>query len=153
MICTSNNKCKFGKVPQNCSGIFITGRNEVVAKVIFLHLFVILFTGGEGVCLSGCWDTTTPPPRTRQTPPDQADTPTPDQTPPPLRIRPPLLGPGRHPPGPGRPPREADSSIRSTSGRYASYWNAFLLNRTKMKPTLKGSYLEMQACHVNPPCQ
>ena len=25
------------------------------------------------------------------------------------------------------PPREADSSIRSTSGRYASYWNAFLL--------------------------
>ena len=24
----------------------ITGRNEVVAKVIFLHLFVILFTGG-----------------------------------------------------------------------------------------------------------
>ena len=26
--------------------MFITGRNEVVAKVIFLHLFVILFTGG-----------------------------------------------------------------------------------------------------------
>ena len=26
-----------------------------------------------------------------------------------------------------RPPREADSCIRSTSGRYASYWNAFLL--------------------------
>ena len=25
---------------------FITGRNEVLAKVIFLHLFVILFTGG-----------------------------------------------------------------------------------------------------------
>ena len=24
------------------------------------------------------------------------------------------------------PPREADSGIRSTSGRYASYWNAFL---------------------------
>ena len=28
--------------------LFITGRNEVVAKVIFLHLFVILFTGGGG---------------------------------------------------------------------------------------------------------
>ena len=27
----------------------ITGRNEVVAKVIFLHLSVILFTGGDGV--------------------------------------------------------------------------------------------------------
>ena len=51
------------------------------------------------------------PPWTRQTPPDQADTP-PDQA---------------DPPGPGiPPPREADSSIRSTSGRYASYWNAFL---------------------------
>ena len=46
-----------------------------------------------------------PPPRTRQTPPDQADS-----------------------PGPGRPPpRETDPRIRSTSGRYASYWNAFLL--------------------------
>ena len=32
--------------------------NEVWGKVIFLHLFVILFTGG--VCLSACWDTTTP---------------------------------------------------------------------------------------------
>ena len=61
-----------------------------------------------------------------QAPPDQAP---PDQAPP---------GPG--PPGPGppgtrpprpqirHPPREADCSIRSTSGRYASYWNAFLLN-------------------------
>ena len=26
--------------------ILVTGLNEVVAKVIFLHLFVILFTGG-----------------------------------------------------------------------------------------------------------
>ena len=53
------------------------------------------------------------PPRNRQTlpqsrhPPDQAD-------PPP--------GPDRLPPPPGK----ADFSIRSTSGRYASYWNAFL---------------------------
>ena len=45
-----------------------------------------------------------------QTPP-RADTP-PEQTPP----------KSRHPP----PPRVADSSIRSMSGRYASYWNAFL---------------------------
>ena len=76
--------------------IIITGRNEVVAKVIFLHLSVILFMGG--VCLSACWDTTpleqaphreqTPteqtPSRTRhpldQTPP-RPDTPQ-DQTPP-----------------------------------------------------------------------
>ena len=54
----------------------ITGRNEVVAKVMFLHVSVILYTGGEGV--SG----EPPPPR------DQADT-----TPP---------GPRRTPPPPGR---------------------------------------------------
>ena len=73
------------------------------------------------------------PPRPGRHPPTRADT-----TPP---------GPGRHPPGPGRhppdqadtpwtrqtpprtrppSPREADCSIRLTSGRYASYWNAFL---------------------------
>ena len=77
-------------------------------------------------------------PWTRQNSRDQADTP-----PAPGR---PLLPPGdqadppQPPPGPGRPPnqadpppgtrqtppREADSSIQSTSGRYASYWNAFL---------------------------
>ena len=53
----------------------ITGRNEVVAKVIFLHLSVILLTG-RGVCLSACWNTTPP----EQTPP-RADTPQ-EQTPP-----------------------------------------------------------------------
>ena len=76
----------------------ITGHNKVVAKVIFLHLFVILFTGG--VCLSACWDTIPPglgmPPRTRH-PQEQ------------------------NPPG-------ADSSIQSMSSRYASYWNAFLFH-------------------------
>ena len=66
--------------------------------------------GGEGVCLSACWDAR--PPWTRQTPPDQADTPpgpgrhphTPRtrQTPPDQADTPP--GPGRHPPGPGRHP-------------------------------------------------
>ena len=49
----------------------ITGRNEVVAKVIFLHPSVIHSVHG-GVCLSACWDTTpreqTPPP-SRHTPP------------------------------------------------------------------------------------
>ena len=110
-----------------------------MAKVIFLHLFVILFTvgRGEGVCLSACWDTTprTRPPPWEQTPPG-ADTPLgadpPEPTP---QSRPP--GPDtprtRHPPDqtppiPDTPPQEADSSIRSTSGQYASYWNAFLLH-------------------------
>ena len=73
---------------------------------------------GEGVCLSACWDASPPgpgrqpppgpgrPSRTRDPPRDQADT----------------------PPRPETPPREADASIRSMSGRYASYWNAFLFN-------------------------
>ena len=79
-----------------------------------------------GFCLSACWNTTphppdqadtSHPPRTRQTPPRQG-------RPPPGPGRPPQT---RHPPPPDQaPPPEADSSIRSTSGRYASYWNAFL---------------------------
>ena len=74
--------------------LVITSRNEVVAKVMFLLVSVILSTGEGGVCLSACWDTTPPAKET---------------------------------PLPRRPPhREADSGIRSMSGRYASYWNAFL---------------------------
>ena len=65
-----------------------TGRNEVVAKVIFLHVSVILFTeGGSASVHAGI----PPPPRTRQTPP-RADTP-PDQA---------------DPPGPGRTPDQAE---------------------------------------------
>ena len=41
----------------------ITGHNEVLAKVMFLLEFVILFTGG--ICLSACWDTTPPHPGIR----------------------------------------------------------------------------------------
>ena len=62
-----------------------------------------------GVCLSACWDTT-PPPWSRHLP---------EQTPP--RSRHPL------PQTPPPPRRDADSGIWSMSGRYASYWNAFLL--------------------------
>ena len=57
--------------------VFFTGRNEVVAKVIFLHLSVILFTGGGGLpqCMLGCQ-----PPQSRhlsqeQTPPPGKQTP------------------------------------------------------------------------------
>ena len=76
-----------------------TGCNEGMAKVIFLHLFVILYMGG--FYLNACWDTNPPgpgkhPPGSDQTPGrpsplDQADPPQ-DQTPPP-------------PPRPGRPPQ------------------------------------------------
>ena len=63
-------------------------------------------------------------PRTRQAPPRTR------QAPPPHPLRPgtppnrqaPLLGPGSHPPSGSR----AYWEIRSTSGRYASCWNAIL---------------------------
>ena len=100
----------------SCSDYLVTGRNEVVAKVIFLHLSVIHSVHRGGGCLSACWDTTPPGadppgadiPQSRH--PPGADTP-----------------PWSSPPGSRHPPWEAHSSIRSTSGRYASYWNAFLL--------------------------
>ena len=92
--------------------ILVTGRNEVVAKVIFLHLSVILFTGGgrgsasvhTGIPAPSGADTTPPPPGSDTPPgadtttsPDQADTPqvqTPlqEQTPPPRSRH-------HHPPG------------------------------------------------------
>ena len=91
------------------SWLFITVRNEVT-KVMFLHLSVILFTGGRGLCLSVCCDSTHPLgpgtcPR-KQTPPGLgtppgpaplgADTP-PDQPPPWDQA----LPRSRHPRGPG----------------------------------------------------
>ena len=70
-------------------------------------------------------------PPARENPPCHGEPPLPGRTPP-ARENPPCL-PGRPPrdqtpppPGPDPPPWEADCSIRSTSGRYASYWNAFL---------------------------
>ena len=68
---------------------FFPPANKVCSKVIFLHLFVILFTGG--VCLSACWDTSPPW----------------EQTPPPPRTR--------HPPW-SRPPPGADSPPTPTPG-------------------------------------
>ena len=70
------------------------------------------------------------PPGTRyppaQTPPKE-QTPHQDQTPPWTRHPPGSRHPpDQTPPPRSRPPWEADSGIRSTSGQYASYWNAFL---------------------------
>ena len=81
------------------------------AKVMFLQVCVILFTGGGLPQYMLGYHI---PPLGADTSP-VADTPQSRQ--------PPRAG---IPPG-SRPPREADSGIRSTSGRYASYWNAFLL--------------------------
>ena len=89
---------------------------------MFLHLSVILSTWG-GVCLSVCWDTTPLPPGSRYSP-DQAY---PHGNPPPSEQAPPS---NRHPQEkapPGTrysPPGSRDGYC---CGRYASYWNAFLL--------------------------
>ena len=94
-----------------------------LGQVMFLQASVILST--RGVCLSACWDTT--PPRGRH-PPDQtlpgSRPPPPGADHPPRAEHPP--GADHHPPD-RTSPREADSGIiRSTSGRYTSYWNASL---------------------------
>ena len=122
----------------------ITGRNEVVAKVIFLHLFVILFTWGVVVVVVS-QKALRQTPRSRYPPgPD----PPPEQTPP--GSRPPQ---SRHPPGSRHPlPREqtpppgADSGIRSTSGRYASYWNAFLFHICNMFKLLQVPFVYLFLC-------
>ena len=80
--------------------VLITGRNEVVAKVIFLQVSVC----PQGGRVSASVHAGMPYPLRMESPPWMEE-----------------------PPPDGEPPREADSSIRSTSGRYASYWNAFLL--------------------------
>ena len=122
-----------------------TGRNEVVAKVMFLQVCVCPQGGCLPQCMLGCH---TPPdgePPRMENPPDgepPLDRNPPDGEPPRMDGEPPRMEnpPGWRTPPDGEPPRmenppgwrtpppprEADSSIRSTSGRYASYWNAFL---------------------------
>ena len=108
--------------------------NEVWGKVIFLHLSVILFTGG------GKYLGRFPPGRStplgsthlgRYTPLRQV----PHQQVHPLgRYTPQVHPPGRYAPPTGTPPGRVHPpggsacwEIRATSGWYASHWNAFLL--------------------------
>ena len=68
------------------------------------------------------------PPWTKENPPDQADTPPAGRTPRTKKNPSPPDQADTPTPGPRRTPREEDCSIRSISGRYASYWNAFLFH-------------------------
>ena len=109
-----------GKLQSWCQPNFYRSQRSW-AKVMFLQASVILSTGG-GVSASM---------HARIPPPPGVDTPSSEQNPPGSR---PLQS--RHPPGADTPwsrrppgadiPREAGSGILSMSGRYASYWNAFL---------------------------
>ena len=78
-----------------------TGRNEVVAKVMFLQVCVCPQGGRVSASVHGGMPY----------PPGMENHPPPDGEPPQDR---------------DTPPPEADSSIWSMSGRYTSYWNAFL---------------------------
>ena len=67
------------------------------------------------------------PPQTRKNPPGTRENPPGRENPPQTRENPP--GTRENPPGTRQtPPREEDCSIRFMSGRYASYWNAFLFH-------------------------
>ena len=105
----SDGHCS-GRYTSYWSAFLLPPANEVWGKVIFLHLFVILFTGGLPHCMLGYTPQQQTPPE--QTPPEQTHHPLGADTP---------LG-SRHPPG-----HSACWEIRATSGRYASYWNVFLL--------------------------
>ena len=93
--------------------IFITGRNEVVAKVMFLQVCVCPQGGRVSASVHAGMPSPRDqgdPPGTRQIPPGPGRPPQTRQTPqtretPPLpRTRETPSGPGRHPPGPGRTP-------------------------------------------------
>ena len=103
---------------------FLPPANEVWGKDMFLHVSVILFTGRgvSGTPRAGTRPGQVHPPA--GTPPGRCN-PLRQVHPPgrytPLRQVPPFAGrSGRY------TPPAMHAGIRSTSGRYASYWNAFL---------------------------
>ena len=80
----------------------VTGRNEVVAKVMFLHVSVILLTGGSPGRENPPGPGRPPPRPGRPSPPDQADPPRTRQAPPQDQADP-----------PPRPPDQADTPPRT----------------------------------------
>ena len=90
-----------GMKGENGLNRLITGCNKVVAKVMFLHVSVILLTGG--VSRQG------EPPRDRETPLDQAEPPGPGRTP---RDRETPPGPRENPPDQADPPRPRENPPR-----------------------------------------
>ena len=89
--------------------VIFTGRNEVVVKVMFLHVSVILSTGGSPGRETPLPGRTLPQDQADPPPLDQADHAPPQtrQTPPRTRQTPPWTR--QTPPGPGRPPQPGRS--------------------------------------------
>ena len=93
---------------------------------MFLQASVILLTRGEYLTRYTAQDQVHPP-RTRYTPPGPGTPPRPRTPPPPRPGTPPPPRPGTPPTRYTTPPqRRTCWEIRSTRGRYASYWNAIL---------------------------
>ena len=88
---------------------FLPPADEVWGKVMFLHLSVILFTGGGG------WL-----PTMHHRPHDKGQGIC-------IQVGSACIRGGLHLGGWGDPPKKRYYGIRSTSGRYAYYWNVFLL--------------------------
>ena len=107
----------------------ITARKRSWGKVMFLQASVILLTGGPASVHAGIPPPDQAPPWTRH--PLGGDPPGRD---PPRTRAPRRRPPGTRPPSSRmRPPRHrACWEIRSTRGRYASYWNASLLCSNSM---------------------
>ena len=118
--CTPLAQCMLGRTPQppllwmvrillEC--ILVTGRNKVVAKVMFLQVSVILSMGG---CPAGRTPQQGDPPG-KETPPWAGRTPPGRETPqagrPPWAERPPQQG---NLPRAGRPPEQGDPPSRET---------------------------------------
>ena len=130
-------------------------------KVMFLQASVILLTGGVSASVHAGiphpLGADTPPPQA-DIPPPRADTPPSKQTPPqeqtppgadppeqtPTRADPPR---SRHPPGSRHPPRcRACWEIRSTRGRYTSYWNAILFLKSNFLGYIWGTKQRKNSC-------
>ena len=93
------------------SGRIFTARKRSLGQGNIFSSVCQEFCSYGGVCLSACWDTT--PPGSRHPPPEQV----PQEQAPPKQAVP--LGADPH-------PSSVCWEVRSTSGRYASYWNAIL---------------------------
>ena len=121
-----------------CNLSFIPPANKLWGKVIFVHLFVILFTGGS------MWAGT--PPSTRYTNPPGQGTP--------LSTR--YTPQTRYPPRPGtptrdqvHPPARACWEIRSMRGQYASYWNAILFTELNYENFIVSCWDIIKTFHYN----
>ena len=111
------------------SNRFFTARKRSLGQGnIFSSVSRILFTGGGGSTWAGT-------PLGRYIPPPRAGTP-PRQVHPPGQVHPQAdTLPRQVHPWAGSPPwSSACWEIRATSGRYASYWNAFLFLHSMIQP-------------------